>query len=101
VLLLKPGFTDLERTVLDAICKMHRSHEAGLKTQFSTAAYVSRENSGSGFFIRFTVERGLSTALKGERLRKGPEAKIHGLQYGMDFILWLEQRYPVCLEGYS
>ncbi len=34
-------------------------------------------------------------------MRHGPAATLVGLEYGMGFILWLEDGYADHLEGYS
>jgi hypothetical protein len=101
--MLSPGpcFTALERAVLDAICEMYSSDREILEAQLSTATLINRENTGAGFYTRFKVERGFRAATKGERSRAGPETKSDGLKHGMGFILWLEQGYADCLEGYS
>jgi hypothetical protein len=39
-------------------------------------------------------------AIGGERLRRGPGARIDGLVDGMGFILWFKEGYADCLEGY-
>jgi hypothetical protein len=93
-------FTPLERAVLVAICKMHLTDRAALEAQLSTAALISRENTGAGFFTYFTVDHSASKPIRGERLRNGPGAKIGGLEHGMGFVLWLEEGYADCLEGY-
>ena len=82
--MLSPGpcFTALERAVLDAICEMYSSDREILEAQLSTATLINRENSGTGFYTRFKVERSFSAATKGERLRAGPETKIDGLKHG-------------------
>jgi hypothetical protein len=80
---------------------MHATDRSALETQLSTATLLSRENTGGGFFTRFEVDRGSSSAVGGMRLRDGPATKIHGLQHGMGFILWLKEGYANCLEGYS
>jgi hypothetical protein len=98
---MRSCFTPLEQAVLTAICEMYSSDQAALEAQLSTATLLSRENTGAGFYTRFTVERANSGALTGERLRAGPETKIEGLRHGMGFILWLKEGYPDCLEGYS
>jgi hypothetical protein len=95
-------FTPLERAVLAAICEKHPEDRVALKDQLSTAALRSRENTGAGFYTRFTVDRGSSAALKGPRLRYGPPlVKVEGLEHGMGFILWLEEGYAHQLEGYA
>jgi hypothetical protein len=94
-------FTPLERAVLAAICGMYPEDRAALEAQLSTASLLSRENTGAGFYTRFAVDRASATAIRGKRLRSGPEAKIDGLKNGMGFILWLKEGFADCLEGYS
>ncbi len=93
-------FTPLEQAVLRAICEMHPVDQAALEGQLSTATILSRENTGVGFYTRFSIKHCADTVIGGERLRRGPVAKIHGLEHGMGFILWLNEGYSDCLEGY-
>ena len=72
-----------------------------MSAQLSRAILRSRENTGCGFFTRFDTDLNSSAPIGGERLRNGPTAKIDGMKYGMGFILWLEQGYADCLEGYA
>jgi hypothetical protein len=95
------NFTPLERAVLGAICENHPTDRAALEAQLSTATVLSRENTGAGFYTYFAVERASSAAIGGERLRNGPAARVDGLVQGMGFILWLQEGYADCLEGYS
>ena len=94
-------FTTLERAALAAICDMYSEDRAALEAQLSTATLLSRENTGAGFYTRFTVDRASTIATGGMRLRNGPAAKIDGLEQGMGFILWMKEGYADCLEGYS
>lgn len=80
-------FTALERAVLRAICDAHPKDRAALEVQLSTATVLNRENTGAGFYTRFSVKRASNTAIEGERLRRGPAARIDGLEHGMGFIL--------------
>jgi hypothetical protein len=93
-------FTPLEQVVLRAICETHPADRVALEAQLSTAILRSRENTGCGFFTHFSVDR-VSPAIGGTRMRDGPAAKIEGLDHGMGFILWLEEGYADCLEGYN
>ena len=34
-------------------------------------------------------------------MRDGPSARIEGVKHGFGFILWLEEGYADCLEGYN
>jgi hypothetical protein len=93
-------FTPLEAAVLRGVCEMYQEERDLLEAQLSTAVFVSRENTGAGFFTKFAVGRESSVPIGGKRLRNGPEAKIEGLEHGMGFILWLKDGYADCLEGY-
>jgi hypothetical protein len=94
-------FTPLERAVLSAICEMDPEDRSALEAQLSTATFRSRENTGAGFYTRFSVDHESSAAIRGVQLKYGPPANIDGLNHGMGFILWLKDGYTDCLEGYS
>jgi len=93
--------TPLERAVLRAICESHVADRAVLEVQLSSASVLSRENTGAGFYTRLSIEHPSGTAVGGERLRRGPFARIEGLERGMGFILWLHDGVADCLEGFS
>jgi hypothetical protein len=93
-------FTRLERAVLDAICESHPEDRAALEAQLSTAIIGNRENTGCGFFTHFSVDQSSSAPIGGPRMRNGPSVQVNGLKHKMGFILWLEQGYADCLEGY-
>jgi hypothetical protein len=98
------GFTDLERAVLDFICKTSLEEGIALAAQLATAKIRSRENTGAGFYTDFDVDRQAFAGIVGAKpqdLRYGPTAKVEGIAYGMGFILWLSDGYAKCLEGYS
>ena len=44
--------TDLERTILSAICSQYPEQQEALERQVATAKVCSRENTGVGFFTR-------------------------------------------------
>jgi hypothetical protein len=94
------GFTALETAALMDICRLFPAESTTLLAQLDTASVSSRENTGHGFFTNFTVSRKTS-ALEGERLRSGGEALVQGIEYPLEFILWLSDGYANCLEGYS
>lgn len=95
------NFMPLEKAVLRAICESHVNDRPALESQLSTAAVLSRENTGAGFYTEFAVERASQPPIGGERLRTGPAARVDGLKQGMGFILWLKEGYAHNLEGYS
>ncbi|HUA14367.1 MAG TPA: hypothetical protein VMG31_03650 [Verrucomicrobiae bacterium] len=94
-------FNVLEQAVLDAICEAYREDREILHSQISTAILKKRENTGCGFFTHFSVDRASTKPISGERLRNGPLVKVTGMRHGMGFILWLDDGYPNCLEGYA
>ena len=96
-------FTTLESSVLRAICEKESvdRDRTALEAQLSEAVFVSRENTGAGFYTSFSVSRGSNLPVGGERLRNGPEMRIDGLQHGMGFILWLKDGCAELIEGYS
>src|SRR5258707_15512982 len=94
-------FNPLEQAVLDSVCRAHPADRTALEAQLSMATFLSRENTGCGFFTHFAADYNSSAPIGGERRRNGPTAKIDGLKYGMGFILWLEKGYADCLEGYA
>jgi hypothetical protein len=94
------GFTPFERAVLEAICDTYAADREALRAQLATATVRDRENTGGGFFTYFDVDRRPDAAVSGPRLRDGPIAQIDGLQGGMGFILWLDEGFADCLEGY-
>jgi hypothetical protein len=51
--------------------------------------------------LTLVVDRSSSPPVSGERLRDGPAARIEGVKHGFGFILWLEDGYADCLEGYN
>jgi hypothetical protein len=93
------NFTRLEKAVFVAICEMHLADRAALDVQLASAAFSSRENTGAGFYTHFEVKRG-SPSVSGRGHLGGPEVTIDGLKHGMGFVLWLEDGYAKCLEGY-
>ena len=96
------SFTALEHRVLNAVCEMHPTDRTLLQAQLATAEIDNRENTGGGFYTRFSVKRDAGIRLPlHPRLRDGPGARIDGLAHGMGFVLWLEDGFASCLEGYS
>jgi hypothetical protein len=94
----------MERAVIKAICDKHPDDRTSIEAQLATAMVISRENTSAGFYTNFDVQRSPNVAIGDARerdLRHGPQAAIKGITYGMGFILWLNQGYLDCLEGYT
>jgi len=93
--------TLLERAVLNEICRQYPKDQALLEAQVASARVTSRENTGAGFFSDLSVARDPAHKVTaGERTRGWVHARIDGLQYEMGFILFLEDGFLSCLEGY-
>lgn len=94
-----PNFTPLEKAIFAAIGEMHLADRVALDAQLASAAFNRRENTGAGFYTHFEVKHTAPPIVEHSPL-DGPQAKIDGLEHGMGFILWLENGYAKCLEGY-
>lgn len=95
-------FTALEAGVLSAVCR--RNPElTDFTALLSTAQLKERENTGHGFYTRFTVDTSMPALAHQARLVDGPNAEVSLGQdvLLMGFILWLDGGYPACLEGYQ
>jgi len=93
------GFTSLEIAVLAAI----GSSQNVLHALLDTANVTERENTGHGFYTSFSVDRRLPPVQMPHRQIDGPIAHMNNMGDGMimGFILWLDDGYPDCLEGFQ
>ena len=94
----------LERAILDAIAERHPKHASALRAQLSSADVCSRENTGAGFFVRFSVPVGappIYLAETDDYPLSGPKAQVDGMKYGMGFVLWLADGNADVLEGFD
>lgn len=90
----------LEQAVLDAIALQVPEVADALASQQIQVRVAARENTGRGFYTTFDVSRG--SPIKGVASPVGDVGTtIVDLQYGMGFLLWLQDGYIHMLEGYS
>jgi hypothetical protein len=96
------SFTRLESQVLEAICARDADGEA-LRGFLATARVTARDITGLGFYTTFAGERESFPRFRDAWMRDGPLAHVPPLGPGalMGFILWFEDGYPDCLEGYQ
>lgn len=96
-------FTDLERTVFDAICGDRPDVAEQLRNFLSDARLSERDNTGHGFYTSFDVVKNMPPIDWPERILDGPDGEISvgNETLLMGFILWLEGGYPNCLEGFQ
>jgi hypothetical protein len=93
------SFTQLEEAALHNVCLRFPDDKTALMAQLATAQVRSRENTGAGFYTYFEVTRG--NPLSGDRMRAAGWTQIEGIVHPMGFILWLENGYANCLEGFT
>ena len=96
-------FTDLERAVLNAICDAQPGIAKTLRELLTTARLSERDNTGHGFYTAFDVDKSAQPLDVPQRLLDGPNGAvtIGDATLLMGFILWLEDGYPSCLEGFQ
>lgn len=96
-------FTELERTVLNAICDDQSGVVGLLRELLATAQVSDRDNTGHGFFTSFDVDKSMPPVGLPQRLLDGPnsEVAVGDEKLLMGFILWFEDGYPDCLEGFQ
>jgi hypothetical protein len=87
-----------EQAALGAIVSQYPSLKDALDEQLRQAIVSSRENSGAGFFTRIEM-RGSAPTVESDYVIGNVDAD--GLQYGMGFILFMEEGRVSCLEGFS
>lgn len=92
-------FTKLEAAALEAVYLRFPGDKAALTAQLASAEFVSRDNTGAGFYTRFKVSSG--TPLSGDRTRPAGWTGIDGLENPMGFVLWLTDGYANCIEGFT
>ena len=98
-----PAFTELESAVLKAICDHLEDFGDHLRVVLATAQVAERDNTGHGFYTRFSVDQKPPLPALSGRLLDGPVAHMDdmGEDMQMGFILWFEDGYPDCLEGFQ
>lgn len=96
-------FTELERAVLNAICEGHSQVADRLRRLLATAQLLERDNTGHGFYTSFEVDKSTPPLELPQRLLDGPnvEIAVGSETLLMGFVLWSEDGYPNCLEGFQ
>ncbi len=93
------GFTSFEIAILTAMS----DGEELLGILLNTAVVTERENTGHGFYTSFSVDRRQSRAPILASPVNGPNALMKDMGDGMvmGFLLWFDNGYPDCLEGFQ
>lgn len=103
---MNPALTDFEAEVLHYLLAGEDAVLAALRGQLQTAAIASREQTGVGFFINFSLPPTavpLHTHLpaKPNFCFGDVHAEIHSVEHGAGFLLWVEDGLLDSLEGYT
>ena len=95
------GFTYLERSVLDSIGTRYGAAHPGIAERMRTAVYLSRENTGHGFYTEFVSSAG--TPEPSWPTIECPYARMVHMGNGaiMGFILWVGMNGANTLEGFQ
>jgi hypothetical protein len=98
------SFTGLESGILDLIVRSAEAEIAPSLTHLiATSLVTGRENTGHGFFTDIKADRTAPPVLWRYRLIDGPSIRVDvsGRVLFMGTILWLDDSYPSCLEGFQ
>ena len=94
-------FTALEFAALQSIFAETPGLTAGLERQLDCAIVTERENSGWGFFTTISVQGDVPPVDSPRMLGLETLARIHGLEHGFGFVLYMEGGCLSLLEGYA
>jgi hypothetical protein len=95
-------FTPLELSVLDAICIAYGGAHPGIAERVGTAVFLSRENTGHGFYTEFNSTAGVPEPSWPAPI-DGPHARMIGMGEDalMGFIMWVNMDGANTLEGFQ
>jgi|CXWL01.1.fsa_nt_gi hypothetical protein len=98
--------TELEAEVLNWLLAGEDPVLLGLRNQLAIASVISREMTGHGFYLHFSIPP--STSKLHEKLPCKPSfcfgdvnASVEGLNHGAGFLLWVTNGVLDFLEGYT
>lgn len=104
---LKNSFTKFEKDILGKLLQGEDVVLAVLRKQYKQASVKSREETGYGFFLKFSLPLDI-IPLTEQFQNVKPDfcfgdvgAKIKGIQHGAGFLLWIKNGKLLMLEGYS
>ena len=94
-------FTSLELAALRAIFSETPDLTADLEQQMDRAAVTKRENTGAGFFTTIAVSDDAPQVNTHRILGHKTHARVHGLEHGLGFVLFMREGRMHLLEGYG
>jgi hypothetical protein len=104
--MISPKLTHLESEVLKWLLAGEDPILAALREQFASASILSRNLTGHGFYLNFTVST--SAMRLHEKFHVKPDfccgdvkASIDSLEHGAGFLLWVKGGVLDFLEGYT
>jgi len=95
-----PEMNDVEHVLLDALLAGEHPVLAQLRRQIREAKIESRELSGVGFFLTFSVPESLQRLGKGRLVIGDVLFDLEGIENGGGAILFVDDGYVSMLEGY-
>jgi hypothetical protein len=90
----------IERAVVDATAQDYPHLAEALMRQMESAQVAKFENTGGGFFSTVTVAAASPPLLDKSPL-DGAHGTVKGMEYGMGFLIFLEDGRMSLIEGYS
>ena len=95
-------FTVLESEVMRKIIAEDPNISSILAKQYNVAKIISRDFTGVGFFTNFEIiDKNLKIKDNLKLTLGNVQAKIDGLEFGVGFVLFVEDGLISMLEGYT
>lgn len=95
-------FDEFEKIIITDIIEQYPEYKPILQAQFENIVVRKREFSAHGFSTYYEVRNVGEKLGNNENLQLGKHQwNINGLRYGSDYILWIENGWIRCLEGFS
>ena len=95
-------FDEFEKIIITDIFEQYPEYQSILQVQFENIVVQKREFSVHGFSTFYEVNSEEKTLGIDKNLQLGKyQWNISGLQYGSDYILWIENGLIKCFEGFS
>jgi hypothetical protein len=98
--LLHPGLSGIEQSLISMLLAGDDSILAGLRAQFAEARLVERELTGSGFFLKFAVRSGATQVEPPDITIDDVLFDLEGLEHGGGAIAHVSDGYLDLIEAY-
>ena len=95
-------FEEFEKIIITDIIEQYPEYKQKLQSQFEKIVVQKREFFTYGFSTYYAVTAGEETLGEAENLQLGKHQwNVNGLTRGSDYILWINNGFISCLEGFS